>query len=117
MIEGTWQVVHAELAGEALPEFVAAKVALEFAGNRYVVRFDGAVTDRGTYAISVARDHATLVLHGESGSNAGRTIAGIFLLRGDRLRVCYGLDGTPPTEFATAAGQQRYLATYRRQAT
>jgi uncharacterized protein (TIGR03067 family) len=117
MIDGTWQVVHAELAGEAMPDFVAEKVVLQFANDGYEVRFDGAVTDRGTYAISEALDLGTLSLHGESGPNAGRTIAAIFLLRGDRLRVCYGLDGTPPTEFTTAAGQQRYLATYRRQAT
>lgn len=115
MIEGTWQVVHAEFAGEAMPEFVAAKVEMEFAGDRYVARFDGAVTDRGRYAIGGGSGQATLALHGDSGPNAGRTIAGIYLLRGDRLRVCYDLDGVTPTEFATAAGQQRYLATYRRQ--
>lgn len=115
MIEGIWQVVHAEFAGEAMPDFVARKVELEFTGDRYAVRFDGAVTDRGRYALGGEDGRATLSLHGEAGTNADRTIPGIYLLRGDRLRVCYGLDGLCPTDFATTVGQQRYLATYRRQ--
>jgi hypothetical protein len=33
---------------------------------------------------------------------------------GNRLRICYGLDGTLPGGFKTTPDSQLYLATYRR---
>jgi hypothetical protein len=50
------------------------------------------------------------------GENSGRTMPAIAQLRGDRLRICFGLDGVRPTEFLTALGAARYLVTYRRTA-
>ena len=47
-------------------------------------------------------------------TNAGRTIPAIFQRKGELLRICYGLDGTTPTTFATTAGSSHYLAIYRR---
>jgi hypothetical protein len=38
----------------------------------------------------------------------------LYQLAGDRLRVCYGLDGVTPDAMATRARDQRYLATYAR---
>jgi hypothetical protein len=55
-----------------------------------------------------------MLLTGLEGSNVGRTIPAIYQLTSDRLRVCYGLDGFVPHAFAMVAGQQRYLAMYRR---
>jgi hypothetical protein len=39
---------------------------------------------------------------------------GLFQLVGDRLRICYGMDGTAPTGFVSPPGSTHYLATYRR---
>jgi NAD(P)-dependent dehydrogenase (short-subunit alcohol dehydrogenase family) len=47
-------------------------------------------------------------------NNAGRSIRAIFQLKGDLIRICYGLDGTTPTAFHSPAGSAHYLATYRR---
>jgi hypothetical protein len=52
---------------------------------------------------------------GARGVNAGRTIPSIFQLTGDRLRICFGLDGKTPATFVSARGSDHYLVTYRRQ--
>lgn len=113
-LEGTWQLIRAELDGEQAPELVVTKTVVTLSGASYEVRFADEVADRGALEIDVTSAVASFRLHGREGPNAGRTIPCIYQLRQDRLRVCYGLDGVKPTEFATASGQQRFLATYRR---
>lgn len=109
-LTGRWEMIKAELAGENAPEMLALRVELELTDSNYIVRFAGQVADQGTYVLS----DPTLTLTGTHGPNAGRVIPCILQLAGDRLRVCYGLDGTAPTTFTTAPGVQHYLATYRR---
>ncbi len=112
-LEGRWQPLRAELAGLSAPAEVLEKTEVELSGGRYTVRFGGEVSDHGTYAHDSAVP-GTLTLAGLKGPNAGRTIPCIYQLVGDRLRVCYGLDGTAPATFAAAAGTRCYLVTYRR---
>ena len=107
-------MVRAELDREAAPELVARRTEIELRNGSYVVSFDSQPIDSGTYEVEGTVGDRKLVLHGRSGPNAGRTIPCIFQLVGDRLRVCFGLNGVLPAEFTTEAGQQRYLATYRR---
>lgn len=113
-LHGRWQMLRAELSGEAAPPPVAERTTLEFTAGRYSVRFAGEVHDCGAFFATTTPEFNTLVLHGESGPNAGRTLACIYQLVGDRLRICYGLDGVAPTSFTTSANSRRYLATYRR---
>jgi uncharacterized protein (TIGR03067 family) len=115
ILEGQWQMVRAEQAGDAAPDYFVARTELRFAGGAYEVWFGGERSDRGTYREEAATGGARgLELRGAEGPNAGRTLRCIFQLMGDRLRICYGLDGVRPAVFATQAGDQRYLATYRR---
>lgn len=114
LLDGNWQMIRAELDGTEAPEFVARKIELRLGGGTYAVLFAGEIVDHGSYFLSVANKARTMVLNGKSGPNAGRTIPCLYQVAGDRLRVCFGLDGVAPTGFATASGQQRYLAFYRR---
>ena len=111
-LAGTWEMIRAELGGEDAPDLLALRVELELTADTYVVRFAGKIADRGTYTLT----GKTLTLTGTEGPNQGRTIPCLFQLAGGRLRVCYGLGGTAPTAFATAAGSPHYLASYRRKA-
>lgn len=109
-LNGRWEMIKAELGGENSPDLLALRIELELTEVTYVVRFAGEIADRGTHVI----DGQTFTLTGTHGPNQGRVIPCIFQQRGDLLRVCYGLDGTAPTEFATRPGTQLYLATYKR---
>jgi uncharacterized protein (TIGR03067 family) len=113
-LPGIWEMIRAERDGATLPELPALRVELRLTADGYTVRMAGQVADRGTYIHATAGPHLTLVLTGVEGPNAGRSIPCICQLAGNRLRICYGLDGTPPADFTTAAGAPRYLATYRR---
>jgi len=113
-IDGIWQMVRAELSGDEAPELVAQRTTLELSSGKYSVRFDGSIVDHGTFEISADSSIKSLRLSGISGPNAGRVIRGIYQRVRDRLRICYGLDGIQPSDFATSTGQNRYLATYRR---
>lgn len=109
-LSGRWKMTRAEQDGEASPELLSLHVVLELTAGTYRVSFAGQVADRGTYVITAG----TLTLTGQHGPNQGRTIPCLYQQRGDLLRVCYGLDGSPPADFTTAPGSGRYLATYRR---
>jgi uncharacterized protein (TIGR03067 family) len=115
-IEGIWLMVRAELDGEIAPDLVVEKSEIEFAAGRYEVRFAGEAADRGTFALGATSEHGTIELQVLEGPNRGRAIPCIYQRRGDRLRVCYGLDGVAPVDFSTGPGRQRYLVTYRLQA-
>jgi len=113
-IEGRWQMVRAELAGERAPELVVQHTELEMRDGRYTVRFDGEVVDGGTYTFVEQPKTSVLTFHGKLGLNANRRIPCISQLANSRLRICFGLDGTTPENFATNECKARYLATYRR---
>lgn len=109
-------MIRAELNGENSPELLALGVDLELTGDTYVVRFGDEIADQGTFRHDESGPPARLTITGTVGPNAGLSIPCIYQLVGDRLRVCYGMDGEQPTAFASAAGSAHYLATYRRKA-
>lgn len=105
-------MVRAELNGDPAPEIVVQHTTLELTGGEYRVRFRGEVMDQGS--IEQADAPTALLLRGTVGPNSGRIIPCLYQTTGERLRICFGLDGTPPNDFSTTAGGARYLATYRR---
>ncbi len=116
-IAGVWRIVRAELGGQPMPPDAAAQVELEFTASNYTVRFGGEDTDHGTYTITASPELHQIAMTGKVGVNVGKTIPGILQVTGDRMRICYALEGTAaPTQFEAPAGTLCYLATYRRKA-
>lgn len=113
MFDGRWQLVRAEMEGEVAPELLTMKTELELTLGAYRVRFDGEVTDSGTFEVGNSTGSKTLIFRGAEGPNAGRMIPSLVQHVGERLRICYGLDGTLPADFKTAKGKPTYSAVYR----
>jgi uncharacterized protein (TIGR03067 family) len=113
-LDGVWEMVWAEFDGMAAPELVVQNTTITLAGDKYHVQFGGETTDSGTCEFGEYPETGTMRLRGITGPNSGRTIPAIFQFTGNRLRVCYGLDGVTPTEFCTQGTKARYLAAYRR---
>jgi uncharacterized protein (TIGR03067 family) len=111
-LTGRWQMIRAELDGESAPEMVTSRMIFELGADSYAVVYAGEISDAGAWESGAAP--GTLALQGHRGPNAGRRIPCIYQLAGDRLRVCYGLDGNEPSSFSTSGQTQRYTATYRR---
>jgi len=120
-LSGRWQMVRAEFDGESAPDEVAQRTILTITPTNYTVLFAGSTVDRGSIEFPISQTPPTaeavllaaVTLRSTSGTNAGHTIPCIYQRVGNRLRVCFGIGGVLPTGFTTAAGQQRYLATYR----
>jgi uncharacterized protein (TIGR03067 family) len=113
-LTGTWEMIRAETAGEPSPDLIPLRVELQLTAESYAVHLAGELADRGTFTVIADQPHPALALLGTTGPNAGRTIPCIYQLAGNRLRICYGLDGTLPGGFKTTPDSQLYLATYRR---
>ncbi len=114
-IQGLWAPTKAQLAGEYAPPEVLQRTEFELTADRYTVRFAGEASDEGTYTLRATDPLKSLLLRSTAGTNLGRTIPCIYQLAGDRLRICFGLDGVAPTAFTAAAGTTHYLVTYYRQ--
>jgi len=113
-IEGTWLPFRAELGGERAPDMALAKLQLVIGAATYAVHFGREITDEGSYQLGTGEAFPTITLASLQGVNAGRTIPSIYQLKGDLLRICYGLDGVTPAAFASAPGSAVYLVSYRR---
>ncbi|MFA6959800.1 MAG: hypothetical protein WC205_03500 [Opitutaceae bacterium] len=111
-LHGHWCPVRAELDGEEAPVLALENMELLLHADTYTVRFAGEIHDHGVFIHTVT----TLVLTGKHGAHAGRVIPAIYQLVGNRLRICYGLNGKEPADFTTTTGSCRYLVTYRRDA-
>jgi uncharacterized protein (TIGR03067 family) len=111
-LEGTWQMIRAELKGELAPALVTSQTVLELKAGTYTVRYAGQVMDTGTYELGA--EPGRMVLHGTSGPNAGRTIPSLYQLAGNRLRVWYGLDAQQPHDFQLHQSKLRYSVAYKR---
>jgi uncharacterized protein (TIGR03067 family) len=109
-LPGKWRPVRAELDGQPAPDLALEQMEFHLTTTDYAVHFANEIYDRGTFIHTAT----TLHLTAHHGPNAGRVITAIYQLAGDRLRICYGLDGTAPTDFKTAPNSCRYLVTYRR---
>lgn len=114
LLDGRWLSLKAELDGQQAPAMALAKMELRILAERYEMTFGGSVVDAGDLLVHPDGEKLTLELRATSGENRGRVVPAIAQLRGDRLRICFGMDGTRPTAFATHLGSARYLVSYRR---
>lgn len=114
MFDGTWIPVTATMNGAELPADYLQNTRVLFTGEKYMATA-GEIRDYGTFKWDAATNPPSVVITGIEGPNAGRTMLSIYQLDGDRLTVCYDLQGLAyPTEFKAEADSERYLVTYRR---
>ena len=114
-LAGKWLPTKAEMDGAAAPDMVIEKTSLTFRGEKYQVIFAGETADAGVCKIILVDGKITLLFESTKGPYDGRRLPAIFQHQGNRLRICFGLDGKLPVEFATAPDSQRYLISYRRE--
>jgi uncharacterized protein (TIGR03067 family) len=115
MMEGTWTMLSAELAGKEFPEEARKSTKLVLKADTYLVTVAGS-PDEGTVKIDAAKKPKAMDVSGTKGPNVGKTFQAIYELNGDTLRICYDLSGKGrPTEFKTTPGSLLFLVTYKRE--
>ena len=83
-------------------------------GNRYTVMI-GRQIDKGTWKLLPKTKPQAMDITGIVGPNKGKTIPSIVELKGDNMKICYGLGGQHPKAFKTTDQPSLYLVVYKRQ--
>ena len=115
-LEGAWVPIAATVAGQDLRvgELRVKYLVLD-AGGYSIIDRSNHVVDSGEYLLNDAASPQTLDIVGRDGPNAGRTMLAIYELQGDRLTVCYDLDGAArPTNMQPQDDQLLLSITYAR---
>src|ERR1700719_4526956 len=98
-IQGTWLPTKAEIGGKPMGNDFINSTSLKLDDGKYTVIVAGA-PDKGAYTIDPAQKPKLIDITGTEGRNLGKKIPAIYELRGDTLRICYGLGGSArPAEF------------------
>ena len=113
--QGTWLVESQELDGKTAKteEF---KTRTFFCGaDVFVIRKDGELLQLGLQRVDPSKSPKTINATITKGLYQGETMLGIYEIDGDRLKVCFDIEGqNRPSEFKTAAKEGRFLAVYKR---
>ncbi|MBI1323193.1 TIGR03067 domain-containing protein [bacterium] len=111
-IQGTWEIVSAEIGGQLFPVEAFNKVQLVLKDGKYQFGID-----QGVYKLLDAEGKKGIDVIGEQGPNQGKTIPAIYEIKGDTLKICYDLAGkTRPGKLETEKETRQFLATYKRAA-
>ena len=112
--QGTWLPTRAELGGKPMQDDFLTNTVLKLVQGNYEVTVRG-LPDKGAYTLDAGSKPKTLDITGSEGPNAGKKILCIYELKGNTLKICYGLDGSArPTEFKSPPATKYFLVTYER---
>jgi len=115
-VRGTWLLEAATLEGrDHTDDFRGMKLILD--GDRYTLDFD-TNTDKGTFTLDATKSPKRIDVRSAEGPFKGKTLPGIYELKGDTLRLCLDGDGKAdkrPTAFEAPGTTRNMLLTYRRE--
>ena len=121
-LAGTWQTVASEMDGEKQPEDDVKAYTLVFAGDKLTVNKSGDLVMKGSVTLDASQNPRHLDLKLEENPNnpddVGKTLPGIYELKGDELKWCFALPGASgdrPKAFKTEAGSGQVSATLKRE--
>jgi uncharacterized protein (TIGR03067 family) len=116
-LEGAWVPVAASVSGK---ELVVAELRVKYlvlhAHDYSIIDRTNRIVDRGEYLVNDRATPRTIDIVGQDGPNAGRSMLAIFELKGNRLTVCYELDGSRRPDNMYAPDQLLLSITYERAA-
>ena len=114
-LQGTWQVVSLQLGGEKAPEEVAQALKYTFEGDKLAVRpAEPGSNSEFTYQLDLTKTPKNIDMRVTKGRDKGKTLLGIYLLRGDDLNICFA-EKFRPTEFVSKAKSDTALVVLKRQ--
>jgi uncharacterized protein (TIGR03067 family) len=103
-LKGTWQAVSAEVDGRKANPVELEKTFLVIEGDRYTLQVPDAVR-KGTFKIDPSKTPKQVDVTAADGPAKGKTMRGIYELKGATLRYCLAEPGKDrPTEFTGKSG-------------
>jgi uncharacterized protein (TIGR03067 family) len=114
-LEGTWLPSTAQFGGRNWPDEQLKATKLVITDGKYTVTVSGQ-DDTGTLKVDGNAKPATMDIVGTDGPNKGRNFPAIYELSGDKLKICYALDGKErPCTFESKMGTRLFLVEYKRE--
>ncbi|MBY0514225.1 MAG: TIGR03067 domain-containing protein [Gemmataceae bacterium] len=115
-LQGTWAIHAARLGGrDHADDFAGMKLVI--AGDKYTVDF-GKNTDKGTFTLDGKATPRRIDITSAEGPFKGKTLPGIYELKGDTLVLCLDSDGKAaqrPAKFDAPEKTPTMLLTFRRE--
>ena len=115
-LKGTWQLTSEVKDGEARPEDYVKSIQLAFDDRgEWTVKKDGDLIFKGTSKLEPSQKpkHLDLTLTVPE-ENKGLQVQGIYEVKGDKLRICWTINGERPTEFEAKDASGRTYAVFKR---
>jgi uncharacterized protein (TIGR03067 family) len=118
LLEGRWQAVYSEVAGQmtAVDEF--SSIEQSFSGNEFTVFKGGEPRYEGRFSVNRSSDPNELVLvytKADDDMFLGGPRNGVVQMEGDTLKMCLGAVGqTGPKDFNTTTDSSAVLTIFQR---
>jgi len=114
--EGEWELVSSIKNGEKLPKpRQGKKIVLTHDNGDYTVKIGDDLVAVGTYKLDPMKKPRAQDLMPGVGPNKGKTLLGIYEVKGDEFRSCFAdPDKERPKEFASKEGSGILLNTWKR---
>jgi uncharacterized protein (TIGR03067 family) len=113
-LQGDWQVVTQEADGMKGPDEVARRMRYRFAGDRLIISPAEPGSDSElTCRLDPAKMPKAIDMTVRTGPNKGKAYAGIYVLDGDGLKICFA-KADRPAAFATRANSGTALIVLKR---
>lgn len=113
---GNWVPTLMQLNGKKQAEEVTKAIKLTIRGDKYNTVV-GKEKDEGTLKLDATKEPREMDITSNIGESKGKAVPCIYELKGDELRVCYGLDRIArPTDFTAGEDTKGVvmLITYKR---
>jgi uncharacterized protein (TIGR03067 family) len=113
-IEGSWALESGVVNGNKVPDNQVKDYRMIRKGDQATFQ-RGKETIHGTHTIDPTAKPKTVDITPKDGPNKDKTLLGIYELKGDTLKMCYGMAGKDrPTEFSSKANSGVILHIWKR---
>jgi len=115
-LQGSWTLVSMESEGNEAPADHIEGWGAVYEGDTLTLKVKDQVRRRGIITIDPTRTPRAINTWDQDGPYQDQTVAGIYELEGDTLKLCFSRPGEArPTEFSTKKGPGFLVVVYKRQ--
>jgi uncharacterized protein (TIGR03067 family) len=114
---GVWRLVSCQFNGERqdVTKARAVVISAEVFGYLALLWFDGADDTGASYRIDSTKTPKWLDLTNLGGESKGASMRGLYVLKGDRLTLCFGSSNARPLSLDGGKGTEQGLLILERQ--